>query len=219
MASKGILKVLIVDDHDLVRKRLAMLVSRQQDLSVVAEAGAVAEAVAKAREFVPDVVVMDSHLPDGSGIEACREIRGENSDIKVLMLTSYSGEEAIMGSILAGASGNLQKEIRSEEIIDAIRQVACGRPLLDPAVTAGVIERLRQGKDEYVLAQLTKLEQKVLDLITDGQTNREIAVQINLSDRTVKDCVSKILGKLEVSRRSQTPAGLAKRRGRRPDGP
>ena len=127
-----------------------------------------------------------------------------------------------MGSILAGASGNLLKEIRSAEIIDAIRQVACGRPLLDPAVTAGVIERLRQGKDEYVLAQLTKLEQKVLDLITDGQTNREIAVQINLSDRTVKDCVSKILGKLEVSRRSQTPAGLAKRRGRRgrrPDGP
>ncbi len=219
MASKDILKVLIVDDHDLVRKRLAMLVSRQQDLSVVAEAGAVAEAVAKAREFVPDVVVMDSHLPDGSGIEACREIRGENSDIKVLMLTSYSGEEAIMGSILAGASGNLLKEIRSEEIVDAIRQVASGRPLLDAAVTAGVIERLRRGNDEYVPTRLTELEQKVLDLITDGQTNREIAVQINLSDRTVKDCVSKILGKLEVSRRSQTAAGLAKRRGRRPDGP
>ena len=219
MASKDILKVLIVDDHDLVRKRLAMLVSRQQDLSVVAEAGAVAEAVAKAREFVPDVVVMDSHLPDGSGIEACREIRGENAGIKVLMLTSYSGEEAVMGSIMAGASGYLLKEIRSEEIIDAIRRVGSGRSLLDPDAISGVIERLRRGKEEDVLARLTELEQKVLELITRGQTNREIAGQINLSDETVKNSVSSILGKLEMSRRSQAAAGLAKRRALRPNGP
>jgi len=215
MAPKDILKILIVDDHDLVRKGLAMLVSRQQDLSVVAEAGTVAEAVAKAREFVPAVVVMDIRLPDGSGIEACREMRGENPDIKVLLLTSYSGEEAVLGSIIAGASGYLLKEIRSQEIIDAIRRVGSGQPLLDPAVTAGVLERVRRGKAEHVLAQLTEQEQKVLELSADGQTNREIAGQIDLSHKTVKIYVSNILGKLEESRRSQAAAIPAKRRARR----
>ena len=215
MASKDILKILIVDDHDIVRKGLAMLVSRHEDLSVVAEAGTVAEAVANAREFVPDVVVMDIRLPDGSGIEACREIRDENADIKVLMLTSYSDEEAVMGSIMAGASGYLLKEIRSQEIVDAIRLVGTGQSLLDPAVTASVLERVRRGKEEDVLAQLTEQEQKILELIAEGQTNREIAGQINLSDKTVKNYVSNILGKLEVSRRSQAAAFLAERRVRR----
>ncbi len=215
MASKDILKILIVDDHDIVRKGLAMLVSRQEDLSVVAEAGTVAEAVANAREFAPDVVVMDIRLPDGSGIEACREIRDENADIKVLMLTSYSDEEAVLGSIMAGASGYLLKEIRSQEIVDAIRRVGSGQSLLDPAVTASVLERVRRGKEEDVMAQLTEQEQKILELIAEGQTNREIAGQIHLSDKTVKNYVSNILGKLEVSRRSQAAAFLAERRARR----
>jgi two-component system response regulator DevR len=215
MASNNKLKILIVDDHDIVRKGLAMLVSRHEDLSVVAEAGTVAEAVAKARDFVPDVVVMDIRLPDGSGIEACREIRDENAGIKVLMLTSYSDEEAVMGSIMAGASGYLLKEIRSQEVVDAIRRVGSGQSLLDPAVTAGVMERVRRGKEEDVLAQLTEQEQRILELIAQGQTNREIAGQINLSDKTVKNYVSNILGKLEVSRRSQAAAFLAERRARR----
>ena len=215
MASNGKLKILIVDDHDIVRKGLAMLVSRQEDLSVVAEAGTVAEAVEKARDSVPDVVVMDIRLPDGSGIEACREIRDENANIKVLMLTSYSDEEAVMGSIMAGASGYLLKEIRSQEIVDAIRRVGAGQSLLDPAVTASVLERVRRGKEEDVLAQLTEQEQKILELIAEGRTNREIAGQINLSDKTVKNYVSNILGKLEVSRRSQAAAFLATRRARR----
>ncbi len=214
MASNSKLKILIVDDHDIVRKGLAMLVSRQEDLFVVAEAGTVAEAVAKAREAVPDVVVMDIRLPDGTGIEACREIRDENSDVKVLMLTSYSDEEAVMGSIMAGASGYLLKEIRSQEIVDAIRIVGSGQSLLDPAVTAGVLERIRRGKEEDPLAQLTDQEQKILELIAEGQTNRQIAGQINLSDKTVKNYVSNILGKLEVSRRSQAAAFLAERRAR-----
>ncbi|HIL30479.1 MAG TPA: response regulator transcription factor, partial [Dehalococcoidia bacterium] len=145
MAANEKLKILIVDDHDIVRKGLAMLVSRQKDLTVVAEAGTVAEAVEKARETVPDVVVMDIRLPDGTGIEACREIRDENSDVKVLMLTSYSDEEALMGSIMAGASGYLLKEIRSQEIVDAIRRVGSGQSLLDPSVTASVLERVRRG--------------------------------------------------------------------------
>ena len=215
MAATDKLKILIVDDHDIVRKGLAMLVSRQEDLSVVAEAGTVIEAVEKARESVPDVVVMDIRLPDGSGIEACREIRDENGDIKVLMLTSYSDEEAVMGSIMAGASGYLLKEIRSQEIVDAIRKVGSGQSLLDPSVTASVLERVRRGKEEDVLAQLTEQEQKILELIAEGQTNREIAGQINLSDKTVKNYVSNILGKLEVSRRSQAAAFLAERRARR----
>lgn len=215
MAANEKLKILIVDDHDIVRKGLAMLVSRQEDLTVVAEAGTVAEAVEKARETVPDVVVMDIRLPDGTGIEACREIRDENFDVKVLMLTSYSDEEAVMGSIMAGASGYLLKKIRSQEIVDAIRRVGSGQSLLDPSVTASVLERVRRGKEEDVLAQLTDQEKKILELIADGQTNREIAGQINLSDKTVKNYVSNILGKLEVSRRSQAAAFLAERRGRR----
>jgi DNA-binding NarL/FixJ family response regulator len=215
MAANEKLKILIVDDHDIVRKGLAMLVSRQEDLTVVAEAGTVAEAVEKARETVPNVVVMDIRLPDGTGIEACREIRDENFDVKVLMLTSYSDEEAVMGSIMAGASGYLLKEIRSQEIVDAIRRVGSGQSLLDPSVTASVLERVRRGKEEDVLAQLTDQEKKILELIADGQTNREIAGQINLSDKTVKNYVSNILGKLEISRRSQAAAVLAERRGRR----
>jgi len=215
MAANPKLKILIVDDHDIVRKGLAMLISRQEDLSVVAEAGTVAEAVEKAREYVPDVVVIDIRLPDGTGIEACRDIRDENADVKVLMLTSYSDEEAVMGSIMAGASGYLLKEIRSQEIVEAIRRVGAGHSLLDPTVTAGVLERARRGKEEDVLAQLTDQEQKILELIAEGQTNREIAGQINLSDRTIKNYVSNILGKLEMPRRSQAAAFLAERRGRR----
>ncbi|SUZ66021.1 uncharacterized protein METZ01_LOCUS18875 [marine metagenome] len=202
MAATDKLKILIVDDHDIVRKGLAMLVSRQEDLSVVAEAGTVAEAVEKARGSVPDVVVLDIRLPDGSGIEACRDIRDENCDIKVLMLTSYSDEEAVMGSIMAGASGYLLKKIHSQEIVDAIRKVGAGQSLLDPTVAASFLERVRRGKGKYAMAQLTEQEQKILELIVDGQTNREIASQINLSDKTVKNYVSNIIGKLEVSRQS-----------------
>ena len=214
MASNDKLKILIVDNHDIVRKRLAMLISRQEDLFVVAEAGSVTEAVAKARESVPDVVVMDIRLPDGTGIEACREIRDENADVKVLMLTSYSDEEAVMGSIMAGASGYLLKEIRSQEIVDAIRLVGSGQTLLEPAVAAGVLERVRLGKEEDPLAQLTAQERKILELVAEGQTNRQIADQINLNDNTVKNYVSNIIRKLEVSRRSQTVAFLAERRAR-----
>ena len=212
MAINKKLKILIVDNHDIVRKGLAMLVSRQEDLFVVAEAGTVVEAIEKARESVPDVVVMDIRLPDGSGIEACRDISDENPDVKILMLTSYSDEKAVMGSIMAGASGYLLKEISSQEIVDAIRQVGTGQSLLDPTVTANILERVRQGEKENVLAQLTAQEQNILKLITDGRTNREIAGKINISNKTVKNYVSNILGKLEVSWHSQTDAFLAGRR-------
>ena len=214
MSAAKTLKVLVVDDHDIVRKGLTTLISRQQDLSVAGEAGTAAEAVAKANELAPDVVVLDIRLPDASGIEACREIRSQNSNIKVLMLTSYSDEEAVMGSIMAGASGYLLKEIRSQEIVEAIRQVGTGRSLLDPAVTAGVLERVRRGKEDDKLAQLTDQEQRILDLVAQGKTNKEISQEVNLSDKTVKNYVSNILGKLEVARRSQAAAYVAERRSR-----
>ncbi len=207
------LKVLIVDDHDIVRKGLAMLVSRQDDLQVVGEAGSAAEAVQKALEAAPDVVVLDIRLPDASGIEVCREIRDHLPETRVLMLTSYSDEEAIMGSIMAGASGYLLKEIRSQEIVDAIRKVGQGQSLLDPAVTAIVLERVRRGPDgDDKWSQLTDQERRILGLIAEGQTNREIAQEVNLSDKTVKNYVSNILGKLEVARRSQAAAYMAERR-------
>ena len=208
-------KVLIVDDHDIVRQGLAMLLARQEDLLVVGEAGTVADAVKKAGYLEPDVVVLDIRLPDGSGVEACREIRDNNKNIKVLMLTSYRDDEAVMGSIMAGASGYLLKEIRSQEIVDAIRTVGEGRSLLDPSVTAGVLERVRRGREEDPLAQLTEQEHRILELIVDGCTNREIAGEVNLSDKTVKNYVSNILGKLEVSRRSQAAAFLVEQRARR----
>ena len=214
MSAARTLTVLVVDDHDIVRKGLTTLISRQEDLSVAGEAGTAAEAVEKASELAPDVVVLDIRLPDASGIEACREIRSQNSNIKVLMLTSYSDEEAVMGSIMAGASGYLLKEIRSQEIVEAIRQVGTGRSLLDPAVTAGVLERVRRGKDDDKLDQLTNQEQRILELVAQGKTNKEISQEINLSDKTVKNYVSNILGKLEVARRSQAAAYVAERRSR-----
>lgn len=210
------LRVLLVDDHDIVRKGLNMVVSRQPDLDVVGEAGTAAEAVEKAEKLTPDVVVMDIRLPDATGIEACRDIRSQNSDIKVLMLTSYSDEEAVMGSIMAGASGYLLKEIRSQEIVDAIRRVGAGQSLLDPAVTAAVLERVRLGKEEdQRWVHLTEQERHILELIAEGKTNREIAEVVSLRDKTVKNYVSNILAKLEVSRRSQAAAYVAERRAKK----
>ena len=200
MVADRSLRVLIVDDHEIVRKGLSMLISRQDDLQVVGEVGTAGEAVERARELSPDVVVLDIRLPDGSGIEACRDIRADDSNVKVLMLTSYSDEEAVMGSIMAGASGYLLKEIRSQEIVEAIRRVGTGQSLLDPAVTAGVLQRVRRGKDDDRWAQLTDQEQRILELIAEGKTNREISGEVNLSDKTVKNYVSTILGKLEVSK-------------------
>lgn len=184
------LNVLIVDDHDIVRKGLVMLISRQKDMAVVGEAGTADEAVQRAHDLSPDVVVLDVRLPDGSGVEACRDMRAENPDIKVLMLTSYSDEEAVMGSIMAGASGYLLKEIRSQEIVEAIRRVGAGQSLLDPGVTAGVLERVRRGKEADPWSGLTGQEQSILELIAEGKTNKEISEVVNLSDKTVKNYVS-----------------------------
>ena len=182
---------------------------------MVGEAGSVAEAVAEAARTKADVVIMDIRLPDGSGIEACREICSQNPGCKVLMLTSYADDEAIFASILAGAAGYILKQIKSQSLVEAINAVARGESLLDPVVTKKVLERMRTtgaGSTRQAGTGLTEQEEKVLMLVAEGQTNREIAQVLCLSEGTVKNYVSNILAKLHLSRRSQLAAYMARRR-------
>ena len=215
-----VLRLLIVDDHEVVRQGLVALLARRDAFQVVAEAGTVAEAIAMASRFEPDIVVMDVRLPDGSGIEACREIRAERPATRVVMLTSYPDEEAVLSAIVAGASGYLLKQIRARDLVAALEAIGRGESLLDPAVTEKVLERVRRiatGTFSDDLAQLTQQEQKILLLVAEGKTNKEIAADVFLSDKTVKNYVSSILSKLNLERRAQAAAFVARRRGSSPD--
>ncbi|HWH37861.1 MAG TPA: response regulator transcription factor [Candidatus Limnocylindrales bacterium] len=210
------LRLLIVDDHEVVRQGLVAMLGRRPNFQVVAEAGSAAESLDMARRFRPDLVVMDVRLPDGSGIEACREIRDELPETRVVILTSYPDEEAVFSAIIAGASGYLLKQVRGRDLVAALEAVGRGESLLDPAVTEKVLERVRRiatsgASDE--LAQLTAQEQKILLLVAEGKTNKEIAGDVFLSDKTVKNYVSSILSKLNLQRRAQAAAFVAKRRG------
>ena len=210
------LSLLIVDDHEVVRQGLAALLGRRPEFQVVAEAGTVADAVAAARRFRPDLVVMDVRLPDGSGIEACREIRAEMPETRVVILTSYPDEDAVLSAIIAGASGYLLKQVRARDLVAALEAVGRGESLLDPAVTGRVLERVRRiatADQPDELAQLTSQERKILLLVAEGKTNKEIAVDVFLSDKTVKNYVSSILAKLNLERRAQAAAYMAKLRG------
>jgi DNA-binding NarL/FixJ family response regulator len=209
-----VLRLLIVDDHEVVREGLVALLERRAGFSVVAQVGTAAEAIEAARRHQPDLVIMDIRLPDGSGIEATREIRAENPAIKVIMLTSYPDEEAVFAAIVAGASGYLLKQVRGRDLIAALEAVGRGESLLDPAVTEKVLERIRRiatGKYVDELAQLTAQERKILALVAEGQTNKQIAGQVFLSDKTVKNYVSSILAKLNLQRRAQAAAYVARR--------
>jgi DNA-binding NarL/FixJ family response regulator len=211
-------RVLIVDDHEVVREGLRALLSRRDGMEVVGMAGTVAEAVTTARKMQPDVVVMDVRLPDGSGIEACRDIRETHPDTKVIMLTSYADEEAVFASILAGAAGYVLKQTRGSVLADAIAAAARGESLLDSAVTQKVLDRMRtanERKEDDPLDALTDQEHKILVLIADGKTNKEIAEEVFLSDKTVKNYVSSILNKLNLRRRSEAAAFIARREGER----
>jgi DNA-binding NarL/FixJ family response regulator len=214
-------RLLIVDDHEVVRQGLAALLDRRDGFQVVAEAGTVAEAIEQARRFEPDIVVMDVRLPDGSGIEACREIRSELAATRVVMLTSYPDEEAVLSAIVAGAAGYLLKQIRARDLVAALEAVGRGESLLDPAVTEKVLERVRRiatGGQTDEMSLLTSQEQKILMLVAEGKTNKEIAAEVFLSDKTVKNYVSSILSKLNLERRAQAAAFVAKHRiGRPPD--
>jgi DNA-binding NarL/FixJ family response regulator len=209
------LRLLLVDDHEVVRQGLAALLARRPAFQVVAEAGTVAEALAAARRFRPDLVIMDVRLPDGTGIEACRDIRAEMPETRVVMLTSYPDEDAVLAAILAGASGYLLKQIRGRDLVTALESVGRGDSLLDPAVTERVLERVRRiaaGEMADELASLTSQERKILFLVADGKTNKEIATEVFLSDKTVKNYVSSILSKLDLQRRAQAAAFVAKHR-------
>ena len=211
----SVLRLLVVDDHEVVREGLVALLERRPAFTVVAQVGTAAEAIEAARTHRPDLVIMDIRLPDGSGIEATREIRAENPAIRVLMLTSYPDEEAVFAAIVAGASGYLLKQIRGGDLIAALEAVGRGESLLDPAVTEKVLERIRaiaRGTYRDELAQLTAQERKILLLVAEGQTNKEIAAQVFLSDKTVKNYVSSILAKLNLQRRTQAAAYVARHR-------
>jgi two-component system response regulator DevR len=209
------LRLLVVDDHEVVREGLVSLLDRRPGFQVVAQAGTVAEALAEARRHQPDLVVMDVRLPDGSGIEACREIRSEMPATRVVMLTSYPDEEAVLSAIVAGASGYLLKQVRARDLVAALEVVGNGGSLLDPAVTERVLERIRRvaASDEPdELAGLTTQERRILALVAEGMTNKEIAAEVYLSDKTVKNYVSSILSKLNLERRAQAAAFVAKHR-------
>jgi len=209
------LRLLVVDDHEVVREGLVSMLARRPNFQVVAEAGTAADSIELARKFKPDLVIMDVRLPDGSGIEACREIRAEMPETKVVILTSYPDEEAVFSAIIAGASGYLLKQVRARDLDAALEAVGRGESLLDPAVTEKVLDRVRRvatsgATDE--LAQLTAQEQRILLLVAEGKTNKEIAAEVFLSDKTVKNYVSSILSKLNLQRRAQAAAFVAKRR-------
>jgi DNA-binding NarL/FixJ family response regulator len=208
-------RVMICDDHEVVREGLRGLIGRQTGMSVVGEASTVAEAIETAIRSKPDVVIMDVRLPDGSGVEACRSIRESNPDIKVIMLTSYADDEALFASIIAGASGYLLKQTRGQVVVDAVNAVASGRSLLDPDVTGKVLERLRESRaEDPALASLTDQERKVMVGLAEGKTNREIGETLFLSEKTVKNYVSRILDKLGLARRAEAAAYMAKHKPR-----
>ena len=209
-------RVLICDDHEVVREGLRTLLSRRPEIAVVGEAGTMQEAIDAAAKAKPDVVIMDVRLPDGSGVEACRAIREARPETHVIMLTSYADDEALFASIIAGASGYLLKQTRGQAVVDAIQAVAQGRSLLDPDVTGKVLERVRQGREQEdpQLASLTEQERKVLEQLAEGRTNREIGATLFLSEKTVKNYVSRILDKLGLSRRAEAAAYMAKHRPR-----
>jgi two-component system response regulator DevR len=219
VASGVPIRVLLVDDHEVVRVGLRGLLS--DSFSVVGEGSTAAEAVSMADALHPDVVVLDVRLPDGSGVEACREIRARRPETRVIMLTSFSDEEALFHAILAGASGYLLKQARGSDLAQAIRRVHGGESLLDPVMVGSVFERLRVGSergDAGPLSALTDQERRVLPLIAEGKTNREIAALVFLSEKTVKHYVSSILTKLDVRRRSEAAAIWARRQEHVPGG-
>lgn len=209
------IRVLLADDHDLVRQGLKTALRAHADFNVIAEARDGEEAVREARKQKPDLVVMDVRMPKLSGIEACREIRSVMPETNVLILTSYGDERAVMAAILAGASGFILKEVNTVDLITAMRTVAAGGKMLDAASSAAVIDQIRRGNvvsEEDRLAQsLSEREQKILELIADGSTNREIGDQLYLSERTVKHHVSDILGKLGLTRRVEAAAFAIRR--------
>ncbi len=218
---QGKITVFLLDDHEVVRRGVHELLSGEEDIEVVGEAGTTADALVRIPATRPDVAVLDVRLPDGSGVEVCREIRSQDENIKCLMLTSYADDEALFDAIMAGASGYVLKAIRGNELLSAVRDVAAGKSLLDPVATARVLERLRDGKGargDDRMASLTEQERRILDLIGEGLTNRAIGERLHLAEKTIKNYVSSLLSKLGMERRSQAAAYVARRQAEKRQG-
>jgi len=200
------IRLLMVDDHEVLRLGLRTLFSEADGFEVVGEAGTMAGAISSARALEPDVVLMDVRLPDGSGVEACREIRTGHPQTRVLFLTSYADDDAVLATIVAGAQGFLLKEVGSDELLRAVRAVANGQSILDPAVTQRVLTRvqtLSASSTEPNEEELSPQERRILALVAEGKTNKEIAVALNLSEKTVGNYLSNVFQKLNITRRSQ----------------
>jgi two-component system response regulator DevR len=209
-------RVFLLDDHEIVRRGLRELLEAEDDLEVVGEASTAEEALARIPPTRPDVAVLDVRLEDGNGIEVCRDIRSAHPEIQCLMLTSYADDEALFDAIMAGAAGYVLKQVRGDELIAGVRQVASGQSLLDPSLTTRVLERLRSAPEEDErFAGLTEQERKILNLLAEGMTNRQIAAEMFLAEKTVKNYVSNILAKMGMQGRTEAAvyaARLAERR-------
>jgi DNA-binding NarL/FixJ family response regulator len=211
-------RVFLLDDHEVVRRGVRDLLEASGDLVVVGEASTADEAIRRVPATNPDVAVLDVRLPDGSGIDVCRELRAMNPELRCLMLTSFNEDEALLDAIVAGASGYVLKEVRGVDIVDSVRRVARGETLLDPLATARVIERLRNPPaEDDRLASLTAQERRILALLADGLTNRQIADELFLAEKTVKNYVSNLLAKLGMHRRTEAAVYAARLADRRRD--
>jgi two-component system, NarL family, response regulator DevR len=196
--------VFLLDDHEVVRRGIKELLEGEPDIVVVGESGLAHEAARRIPALRPDVAILDARLPDGSGIDVCREIRSRDPEVKALILTSYDDDEALFAAIMAGAAGYTLKQVRGNDLVDTVRRVAAGQSTLDPSVTAAVLDRVRNGPPvDKELERLTAQEQRILDLIGQGMTNRQIGEQLYLAEKTVKNYVSSMLAKLGLTSRTQ----------------
>ncbi|MFL6024384.1 MAG: response regulator [Marmoricola sp.] len=207
----GKIRVYLLDDHEIVRQGIRTFLEASGDIEVVGESGSAADATARIPALAPDVAILDARLPDGSGIEVCRTVRSIDPDINALILTSYDDDEALFSAIMAGAAGYVLKEIKSSDLLSAIRHVASGQSMIDPALTARVLERVRNPVTVAPeLSTLTEQEMKLLEFIAQGMTNKQIGEQMFLAEKTVKNYVSSVLSKLGVERRTQAAVLAAK---------
>jgi len=198
------IRVYLLDDHEIVRRGIRDLLEAEGDIVVVGESGLAQEAARRIPALRPDVAILDGRLPDGSGVDVCREVRSRSPEIAALILTSFDDDDALFSAIMAGAAGYLLKQVGGNALVDAVRRVAAGQSLLDPGVTAKVLERLRSGpREDPALAQLTTQERRILDLVGEGMTNRQIAETVHLAEKTVKNYVSSMLTKLGLQSRTQ----------------